>query len=164
MRQITITQLGFSPDKMERVVLTYAVKEENDTHAKVDTVELPRVTYTKKYDKETHTSEEVPVNALKGGHFTSHFKNRAVKAVIEHFYPAEEVRLKKLTDAVKAIKHAATEVEESPKDIKKTVSALQKALKAAPALTDDLQAAWLTLEMTRARIHAFGRGAKDEEE
>lgn len=163
MKEITITQIGFSPDKMERVVLTYSVKEAHGLHAKADTVELPRVTYTKKYDKEKGTVEEVPVNALTGGHFTHHFQTRAQRAVIDHFFPAEYENLKALLAGVTAIRHAATKLEEEPLlKVKKHVAELQKVLKAMPKMTDDLQAAWQVLVLTRQRIHAFGRGTEDE--
>lgn len=164
MRDITITRIGFSPDKMERVVLYYSVKKALSLHAKEDTVELPRVTYTKKYNKETGEMEEHPVNALKGGHFTAHFQRRAVRAVLEHFFPKEEANLKALLRAVDAIKAAATELEHNPLEAMKTVLNLKAKLIDTPRLTDDLLAAWKVLVDTRARLYGFGRGLEDEDD
>lgn len=157
----------FSPDGMKSVyvhITKEVTLEDNKKRMKNFIVALPFTTCRKEYKDGKSIIKEV--HAVRGGHFTEDFKNRAgFHAVAEVYGLDHEKTIHEIDRAAHAVGGALTKLRDGIDNAPKVLDDLRIRLNAAPLpIPEEDVPAWALFQSVRTTLHGFGRSLSDLED
>ena len=159
--------VSFSPDGMKSVyvhITKEVTLDDNKKQMKKFIVALPFTTRRKEYkDGKTFIKE---VHAVRGGHFTENFKNKAgFHAVAEVYGLDHEKTIHEIDRAAHAVGGALTKLRDGIDNAPKVLDDLRIRLNAAPLpIPEEDVPAWALFQSVRTVLHGFGRSLSDLED
>lgn len=161
------SDVSFSPDGMQSVyvhITKEVTLEDNKKRMKNFIVALPFTTRRKEYKDGKSIIKEV--HAVRGGHFTEAFKNKAgFHAVAEVYGLDHEKTIHEIDRAAHAVGGALTKLRDGIENAPKVLDDLRIRLNAAPLpIPEEDVPAWALFQSVRTVLHGFGRSLSDLED
>ena len=161
------SDVSFSPDGMKSVYVHITFEVTYDDNKKgFDNfiVALPFTTRRKEYKDGKAVIKEV--HAVRGGHFTEAFMNKAgFHAVAEVYGLDHEKTIHEIDRAAHAVGGALTKLRDGIDNAPKVLDDLRIRLNAAPLPIPEADVpAWALFQSVRAILHGFGRSLSDLED